>query len=105
VRISFSKAPPVLVTASENVYAFSAPAGVLAKLKRIFRGTFNPGKTRHLSKKQRHRREVRLQRAFFKLLHEGEPTKIEWLDPGGALVRLIRPQRRNLLGSSIVTSG
>jgi hypothetical protein len=96
VRINYLKALPITVPTSENVYAFEAPQTVVRRLKHIFQGILRPAQGRHLSKKQRHQQQRRFERAFERLLREAVPTKIEWLGPGGVLVRLISRPRETL---------
>jgi hypothetical protein len=101
VRISFLKATPMVVPTSENTYAFSAPAAARAKLNRMLQIAIHPATGRNLSKKQRRRREQRAARAFFRALQESQPTKVEWLGPSGALLRVIKPPHTTGLGSTV----
>jgi hypothetical protein len=94
VRISFRTSPAVTATVGENLYAFKGPASVAVKIKRLIDQEIKTtGSKRHISKKQHKRLEAQFVKRLSKLFDESEPTKVEWLDANGALVRLIgRPK-------------
>jgi hypothetical protein len=82
VRIAYRATAPIVVPVSENVFLFMPPPPtprVKADLKRLVRGLVD----KHLTKAQR--RSITMQ--YDKTVAETDPTKIEWLDNGGGLVR------------------
>lgn len=96
VRIAYPETPPIVVSVSENAFSFTPPPPtprVEAELKRLEPSIF----ATHLTQAQRRRFTLQ----WDKTVHETEPTKIEWLDDAGGLVRAISPPTA---ASSSVTS-
>lgn len=86
VRIAYRETPPIVVPVSENAFLFTPPPPtprVEAKLKRLEPSIF----ATHLTQAQRRRFTLQ----WDKTVRETEPTKIEWLDSAGGLVRAINP--------------
>ncbi len=98
VRIAYRETPSIVVPANANAFLFTPPPPtprVEAELKRLEPSIF----ATHLTRAQR--RRVTLQ--WDKTVHETEPTKIEWLDNTGGLVRAISPP--TAAGSSVTSVG
>jgi hypothetical protein len=86
VRIAYRETPPIVVSVSENAFWFTPPPAtprVAAELKRLEPEVV----ATHLTRAQRRRFTLQWDEA----VHETEPTKIEWLDNAGGLVRAISP--------------
>jgi hypothetical protein len=86
VRIDYRETPPIVVPVSENAFWFTRPPPtprVEAELKRLEPSIF----ATHLTQAQRRRSTLQ----WDKTVRETEPTKIEWLDNAGGLVRAISP--------------
>jgi hypothetical protein len=87
VRIIYQEIPAITVPVSENAFSFTSPPPtprIEAELKRLepaIRGT------QHLTATQR--RRITLQ--WDKTVNETDPTRIEWLDSAGGLVRALSP--------------
>ncbi len=84
VRIAYRETPPIIVPVSENAFWFTPPPPiprVEAELKRLEPSIL----ATHLTTAQR--RRITLQ--WNKTVHETEPTKIEWLNNTGGLIRAI----------------
>ena len=96
VRIAYRETPPIVVPVSENAFWFTPPPPtprVEAELKRLEPEVFA---TRHSPAQSR-----RVTSQWDNTVHETEPTKIEWLDNAGELLRTINPPTA---ASSSVTS-
>jgi hypothetical protein len=96
VRIDYRETPPIVVPVSENAFWFTPPPPtprVAADLKRLEPEVV----ATHLTRAQRRRFTLQWDEA----VQETEPTKIEWLDNAGGLVRAISPPTA---ASSSVTS-
>jgi hypothetical protein len=90
VRIAYRETPPIVVPVSGNAFWFTSPPPtprVKAELKRLEPSIV----ATHLTTAQRRRFTLQ----WNKTVHETEPTKIEWLDNAGRLVRAI-----NALGAA-----
>jgi hypothetical protein len=91
VRIRFPAVPAITVAVAENDYTFVAPGAAVRRAKRLLKQltTFGkPGPGGHIvSLPEPQARELP------KALEAGEPTKIEWLDAAGRLVRSIAHPR------------
>jgi hypothetical protein len=98
VRVSYPTSPVETARVNENVYTFKGPASILAKVKRVINQEIKSDGPKHrLSKQQRKRLLARFEKRLSTLFDDSEPTKVEWLDPTGALVRLIgRPKTLSL---------
>jgi hypothetical protein len=86
VRIDYRETPPIVVPVSENAFWFTSPpptSRVEAELKRLEPAIV----TMHLTRAQRRRSRLQWDEA----VDETEPTKIEWLNNAGRLVRTISP--------------
>jgi hypothetical protein len=95
VRIAYRETPKITVPVSENAFMFKPPlptARVAAELKRLEPRILA---TRHTTAQRR----VTLQ--WDKTVDETDPTRIEWLDNAGGLIRTINPPTA---ASSSVTS-
>jgi hypothetical protein len=96
VRIAYRAAAPIVVPISENSFLFTPPPPPLRladDLKRL-----EPELTdKHLTKAQRRRITIQWE----KIMTETDPTKIEWLNNAGGLVRAISAP---VAGSNSVTS-
>jgi hypothetical protein len=96
VRIAYRETPPIVVRVSEDAFLFTPPPPtprVEAELKRLEPSIV----ATHLTTAQRRRFTLQWDEA----VHETEPTKIEWLNNAGGLVRTISPPTA---ASSSVTS-
>jgi hypothetical protein len=96
VRIAYRETPEITVPVSENAFMFTPPLPtprVAAELKRL-----EPRIVATRSTTAR-RRRVTLQ--WDKAVDETDPTRIEWLDNAGGLIRTINPPTA---ASSSVTS-
>jgi hypothetical protein len=100
VRIAYRETPAIVVAVSENAFLFTPPPPtprVEAELKRLIRlerlERLEPAiVTTHPTTAQRptaQRRRITLQ--WDKTVEETEPTRIEWLDSAGRLVRALSP--------------
>ncbi|MFZ1925152.1 MAG: hypothetical protein WAU42_03310 [Solirubrobacteraceae bacterium] len=92
VRISYRETPTIVVAVSEDAFLFTPPPPtprVEAELKRLTRlQRMEPViVTTHPTTAQR--RRITLQ--WDKTVDETEPTRIEWLDSAGRLVRSLSP--------------
>jgi hypothetical protein len=86
VRIAYRETPAIVIAVSENVFLFTPPpptSRVKAELKRLEPAIV----TTHLTTAQR--RRITLQ--WDKAVDETDPTRIEWLDSAGRLVRTLSP--------------
>jgi hypothetical protein len=87
VRVSYRDMTPFSVPVSENAFYLMAPPtphnSVSARMERLLPGILNS----KLSTAQRDRLTAQWNRMFLYTL----PTKIEWLDQGGGVVRLVTP--------------
>jgi hypothetical protein len=96
VRIAYRETSPIVVPVSENAFWFTPPPPTpraAAELKRLEPEVV----ATHLTRAQRRRFTLQWNEAA----QETEPTKIEWLDNAGGLVRAISPPTP---ASSSVTS-
>src|ERR1700683_3738747 len=85
VRISYREMPTIIVAVGENAFLFTPPPltpRVEAKLKRMIR-LERTIVTRHPTTAQRRRNTLQ----WDKTVDETEPTRIEWLDSTGRMVR------------------
>ncbi len=96
VRASYVSGAPVTVAVAENVYALGPRRAILQRgLKALKKLQHRIAGIKHLTTAQRRRELNRLLTRIGKVLVEAEPTKIEWLDGTGGLVRTIgRPSGR-----------
>ncbi|MGN6373231.1 MAG: hypothetical protein ACTHM1_09620 [Solirubrobacteraceae bacterium] len=86
VRIAYRGMPPIVVPVSENAFWFTPPPPtprVVAEIKKLEPKVV----ATHLTRTQRRRFTLQWDKA----VQETEPTKIEWLDNAGGLVRAISP--------------
>jgi hypothetical protein len=86
VRIAYRETPAIVVAVSENAFLFTPPPPtprIEAELKRLEPAIV----TTHLTTAQR--RRITLQ--WDKAVDETGPTRIEWLDSAGRLVRSLSP--------------
>ena len=90
VRVSYRDVAPFSVPVSENAFYLVPPPtphnSVSAQMKRLLSGILNS----KLSTAQRDRLTAQWNRTYVYTL----PTKIEWLDQGGGLVRVVTPPTR-----------
>ncbi len=96
VRIAYRETPAIVVPVSENAFLFRPPPPtprVEAELKRLEPAIVST----HLTTAQR--RRIALQ--WDKTVDETDPTRIEWLDNAGGLVRALSPPTA---GSNSATS-
>jgi hypothetical protein len=95
VRIDYRETPAIVVAVSENAFLFTPPPPtprVEAELKRLKRRMEPVIVTTDPATAQRptaQRRRITLQ--WDKTVDETEPTRIEWLDSAGRLVRALSP--------------
>ena len=98
VRINYRETPPVVVPVSENAFSFTPPSPtprVEAELKRL--------EPSLVAKHQTTAQRRRFLSDWDRTVRETEPTKIEWLDTAGGLVRTISaPAAR---GNSVTSVG
>jgi hypothetical protein len=104
VRIDYRRVAPILARVNENAFVFTPPKALTRQLSNAFQKVLSPvlhpGKTKRLTKAQKRHREKAAEKAFENALLKAEPTRVEWLDGSGALVRRIdRPS--NPFGSPI----
>jgi len=86
VRIAYRETPAIVVPVSENAFSFTPPPlapHVATELKRLEPKLFAP----HLTPAQRRRVTLK----WNQTVNETGPTKIEWLDSAGRLVRALSP--------------
>lgn len=86
VRISYRETPAIVVAVSENAFLFTPPPPtprIEAELKRLEPTIL----ATHLTTAQRRRNTLQ----WDKTVDETEPTRIEWLDSAGRLVRSLSP--------------
>ncbi len=86
VRVVYRETPPIVVPVSENAFVFTPPPPtprVEAELKRLEPSIV----ARYLTTARRRRFALQWDKA----VDETKPTKIEWLDNAGGLVRTISP--------------
>ncbi len=88
VRISYPSAPAILAAVSENAYVFAPPTALVSEAKRVLKKIVQglTGKSPRTTA-QRKREARRLERQLEAVLVKVEPTKVEWLDAAGGLVR------------------
>ena len=86
VRITYREAPPMVASVDENAFSFTPPPPgphASAELKRLEPKVVSS----HLTGTQR--RSIISQ--WNQAVNQTAPTKIEWLDATGAVVRIINP--------------
>lgn len=97
VRIAYRETPPIHIPVSENAFSFTPPPPtprIKAELKRLEPSLF----AKHLTRSQRRRFTMQWDKA----VQETEPTKIEWLDSAGGLIRTIsRPTAASNSATSV----
>ena len=91
VRIDYRETPAIVVAVSENAFLFTPPPPtprVEAELKRLER--MEPAIVPTTAQRPTARRR-RITLQWDKTVDETEPTRIEWLDSAGRLVRALNP--------------
>jgi hypothetical protein len=86
---------------SENAYLDTMPHDLVLRQQHLLRHVLNRKPVKHPTKAQRRQLSRLLDRTFRTIVLETEPTKVEWLGPGGALVKSIsRPSTfRDIVGA------
>ncbi len=87
VRISYSSAPAIVAAVSENAYVFAPPAAIVSAAKRTLAKLTKLITAKQRDAAQRKRAARRFTRELEAVLTKVEPTKVEWLDAAGGLVR------------------
>jgi hypothetical protein len=86
VQIAYRETPTIVVPVSENAFSFTPPPPtprVEAELKRLIPRVV----ATHITKAQRRRNVLQWDKA----VNETDPTRIEWLDSAGGLMRTLSP--------------
>ncbi len=97
VRITYRTVAPIVASVSENAFVFTPPKALTLRLGQALKKVIDSaissvtGKTKHLTKAQKHRVQQVEEKALERALLQAEPTRVEWLDGSGALVRNISP--------------
>jgi hypothetical protein len=97
VRIDYRTVAPIVAGVSENAFVFTAPKALIRRLGETLRSVIGAalsthhGKARQLTKAQKRHTQRVEEKALEKALLQAEPTRVEWLDGSGALVRSISP--------------
>jgi len=107
VRILYRTGAPVVATVGENAFVFTPPKLLTQHLEKILSAVEpgRPAKAKHLTKAQKRRIELAFEKRLERALAEAEPTKIEWLGAGGALLRSISPPSAKGVATFISVSG
>ncbi len=107
VRIVYRTGAPIVATVGENAFVFTPPKLLTQHLEKILSAVEpgRPAKAKHLTKAQKRRIELAFEKRLERALAEAEPTKIEWLGAGGALLRGISPPSAKGVATFISVSG
>ncbi len=109
VRIVGPGTRRVQIPVSENAYLYTPPRGLVVAQVRMLRRLFKQT-PKHPTKAQRKSLYRRIERVVHTIALKTEPSKVEWLGPGGVLVRSIsRPPlaggARATQRTSVVSTG
>jgi hypothetical protein len=95
VRITYRSVAPILARVNENAFVFTPPKVLTRQLgealQKIIHTAVRPGKAKRHTKAQQRRLQKAVEKAFEDALLQAEPTRVEWLDGSGALLRSIEP--------------
>jgi hypothetical protein len=93
VRLIYSDGNAVAAPVSENAYTFTPPRASVGRVKALL-GRLMQGIHRgHLTKRQRQRQEEALFKLILHALRRLSPTRVQWLDGGGNVLRSFTPRR------------
>lgn len=102
VRITGPGAATQTIAASENAYLYEMSPSIVKRRARLFARLFRQHLKRHPSAAERERSN-RLERSVIGGLSRTEPTKVEWLDPSGVVLKTVtKPKTRGLLSLVII---
>ncbi len=97
VRIAYRTVAPIVASVSENAFVFTPPKALTLRLDQTLKKVIGSavssftGNAKHLTKAQKRRVQRVEEKALERALLQAEPTRVEWLDGSGALVRSIGP--------------
>jgi len=105
VRIVGPGTRRVTIPVSENAYLYTAPNDLVAKQRQLLRSLLELNVPKNPTKAQRQRLRRRVERTVRTIVLKTEAGRIEWLGPGGALIRSIAQPRSfdQLVGGPIST--
>jgi hypothetical protein len=103
VRVAFGDGTAASAAVTENAYLLSLPSSFVRHAVRLLHAAYRHLEERHTSRAERRRYAAQLDSAIAFTV----PSRIEWLSPGGGVVKLIKPPRRGagLRSRSILVSG
>ncbi len=94
VRIVYPRGPAVLAPVAENAFLLAVPAGILSAQRKFLRQEHKLHFPQHPTKAQLHALARAYSRIDRRMAAATEPLRVEWLGPGGAVVKTIpRPHR------------
>jgi hypothetical protein len=103
VRISGPGTRVVSAPASENAYLFTPSPADVRLAAHLFRGLFRAHQPAHPNKAQRRRAERRFVRTLREVATRTEPSKVEWLDATGKVLKTARhPPAAAIFGVGIL---
>ena len=111
VRLVYRGGAAITAPVSENAFSFTPPRGPIARervafqrLERAFEsGGKHKSKSKHLTKRQRQRRERAAIGLLTHTLSQLPPKQVQWLDANGHVLRSFTPRRDH--NSLLITTG
>lgn len=97
VRIAYRSVAPIVDRVSENAFVLTPPKALTRRVGEVLKKIIpspvgaHSRKAKHLTKAQKRRLQKAVEKALEDALLQAEPTRVEWLDGSGALLRSIKP--------------
>jgi hypothetical protein len=95
VRVVYPSGPALTAAVSENAYMVSVPAAILREQRKLSRELNKIPLAKHPTHAQRRKAEKAFAKIFHRLERETEPLRVEWLAPGGAVLRTTNRPHEN----------
>jgi hypothetical protein len=94
------------IPVSENAFLYSAPHDLVLEQRRLLHRVLTRKSPKHPTKAQRQQLYRLIDRTVRAIALRTEPSKVEWLGPGGAVIKSIsRPQAGDAVAGASISTG